>query len=255
MVPLTADLDPAATRGAVAADGFVTVERLLDPHQVSEAAAALDGVFAAEADIATERGWRTDAYRVAYALPVKHPVFLGLCTHPAVLALADAVLGDDCVVAGCNGLDMVPGGTAQVLHRDHADPTPGTTVFLHIVCALDPFTPERGATRVVPGSHREPDVRADAATLEDRTTTITVPPGGALAFDGTLAHGASANTTAEHRRALHLFYARRWAQPHWDFPGTFSAPEAAALSDDQRARFGFTGRPRRFDREARRVVR
>ncbi|WP_421121129.1 phytanoyl-CoA dioxygenase family protein [Aquihabitans daechungensis] len=249
--------DPRGTtvRDAIGADGFAVVEQVLAPDQVADAVAALDRIFAAEADIAAERGWLTDAYRVAYALPAKDRLFADLCTHPSLLALAGAVLGDDCVVAGCNGLDVVPGGTAQVLHRDHVDPTPGTTVYLHVVCALDPFTPERGATRLVAGSHREPDVRADAARLEHRTTTATVHPGGVVAFDGTLAHGAGANTTDAHRRALHVFFARPWAQPHWDFPRTFSDAEAALLSDDQRARFGFDQRPRRFDRAQRRVVR
>lgn len=252
---MTPPLEPSAVAGAVAREGYVVVEQALDHDRVAAAIAALDAVFASEADIAPDRSWLTDAYRVAYALPTKDPVFLDLCTHPPLLAVAQSVLGDDCIVAGCNGLDLVPGGTAQPLHRDHPDPTPGTTVYLHLVCALDPFTPERGATRVVGQSHLEPGASADPSELEGSSTVISIAPGDVLAFDGALVHAAGANTTEEHRRALHLFYARRWAQPHWDFPASFSDAEAQALSADQRARFGFEHRPKRFDLQARRVVR
>ncbi|WCO66999.1 phytanoyl-CoA dioxygenase family protein [Iamia majanohamensis] len=241
---------------ALADDGCAVVPDLLGPDEVARATAALEEVFASEADVAGERGWRTDAYRVAYALPAKDPTFLDLCTHSGLGGLADAVLGPDCVVAGFNGQTMVPGGTGQRLHRDHPVPTPGTTLFLHLVCALDAFTPSNGATRVVPGTHREPPADdADLAALEDRAVVLAAPAGAAVAFDATLVHAAGANATGAPRRALHVFFARPWVQPHWDLLGSLAPEVAADLTADQRRRLGGATGPRRFDRATRTVLR
>ncbi|MCB0958887.1 MAG: phytanoyl-CoA dioxygenase family protein [Acidimicrobiales bacterium] len=242
------------TAEAVADAGHIAVADLLAPSEVAEARAALDAVFTSEADIAVERGWRTDAHLVAYALPAKHPALLRLCLHPGAVALAREVLGDDAVLAGANGLDLPPGSTGQALHRDHPHPTPGITLYLHVVVALDDFRAENGATLVVPASHRPPLAERVPAELADRAVPVVVPPGAAVAFDGALVHAAGPNRTDERRRALHLFFARPWVQPHWDLPATIG-DAASALGDEQRRLLGFGPGPRRWDPQARRVVR
>lgn len=239
----------------IAGPGYAVVPDVLSPDEVREATGALVEVFRDEADIAEDRGWLTDARRVAYALPAKHEAFLELCTHPGLVGLADAVLGPDCVVAGFNGLTMRPGGRGQEIHADHPVPTPGTTLFLHLVCALDGFTEANGATRVVPGSHLEvpPPLQDD---LEGRSVAAEVPAGGVVAFDAALQHAGGANRTTGPRRALHVFFARPWVQPHWDFAATLPPDVAARLSGEQRRRLGLSGgRSARFDLVDRRVVR
>lgn len=246
---------PGDAAEQIALHGCAVVPGVLSPAEVRSATAALDQVFAAEADVAEDRGWRTDARLVAYALPAKHDVFLQLCTHPGLLALADEVLGPDCVVAGFNGLTMVAGGRGQDIHADHPVPTPGTTLFLHLVCALDPFTEANGATRVVPGSHLEGPPPA-GIDLERRAVPAEVGAGGVVAFDAALQHAGSANRSSGPRRALHVFFARPWVQPHWDLPATLSAETAGRLDEEQRRRLGYDRRrPAVFDLDARRVVR
>ena len=68
----------------------------------------------------------------------------------------------------------------------------------------------------------------------------------AVVFDGCVVHGAGPNSTSERRRALHLFFAKPWVQPHWDFPAMFAHRESE-LTDDQRQLLGFNSRPRRFN--------
>jgi len=233
---------------AIADAGYTVVPGVLDGDAVARCITALEEVFAAEEDIADVRQWRTSAYRVAYLLPAKHPVFLDLCRPGPLVELAAAVLGADSVIAGCNGLAMLPGGTGQPLHRDHPDPTPGTTLYLHTVVALDRFTVANGATRIVPGSHRDPAIGASEAAARP----VELTPGAAVVFDACCLHAGSANTTAEPRRALHLFFARRWVQPHWDFPGSLRPDDAAQLDDERRRLLGFGNVPARYDHDARR---
>lgn len=239
----------------VVEEGCAVEDGVLDGAVTVAAAGALEEVFADEDVVAEDRGWTTATYRVAYALPVKHPTFLELCTHPGLLDRARGILGEDCVLAAFNGLAVPPGGVGQALHRDHPVPTPGTPLYLHLVCALDAFTVANGATRVVPRSHVDPGARRPPSELEDQAVPVEVAAGGVVAFDGSLVHAAGPNRTDRPRRALHVFFARRWVQPHWDFPGSFPAEVASALSEEQREVLGFTNRPRRFDLDERRVVR
>ncbi len=241
--------------------GYAVLPNLLTPAQVEEACRALDEVFTTEADIAAERLWLTDAYRVAYMLPAKHVTFATLWDRPASVELARSVLGSDAVLAGFNGIAMLARGEGQSLHRDHPVPTPGVTLFVNIVCALDPFTRANGATRLVPGSHAwtEPGsttITDDERTaLEERAVTLEIAPGSAVAFDATLWHAAGRNATDGQRRALHMFFARPWVQPHWDFPASLPAQVAATFTDEQRTLLGFGNTARRYDASKRRVIR
>lgn len=239
-------IDRATTAAAIDEVGFATVPGVLSATEVDDARVALDEVFAREGHLAATREWLTDEYRVSYALPIKHPVFLDLCGHPGLLAIARSVLGPDCVLAAFNGLSMRPLGGGQALHADHPEPAPGTALYLHLVCALDPFDRENGATRLVPGTHRAAVAADRLAGYESDAEAVEMPAGSVLAFDGSLLHAGSANATDRPRRALHVFFCRRWVKPHWDFPAMLPDDVAAALDDERRAVLGFTSRPARF---------
>lgn len=238
--------------------GYQVFPTVLTGTEVERSTTALDEVFRSESDIAAQRGWVTDAHRVSFVLPAKHPWFLSLVANPALTAIAGSVLGDDCVIAAFNGLSMTPGGTAQRLHRDHPHPTPPHTMYVHLVVALDEFTAENGATRVVPGSHLglsqvDPD-GFDLADKEAEAVPVPVPAGGVVAYDGALLHAGSANTTDRPRRALHLFFGRPWLRPHWDFSASLPHHVSSGLTTEQRRRLGFDTRPARFDTGERTVV-
>lgn len=241
--------------------GFTVIPDLLSPDEVGAAVRALDAIFDAESDIAAKNGWLTDAYRVTYMLPAKGATFTTLWDRPASVDIARAVLGPDPVLAAFNGMSMLPRGSGQSLHRDHPVPTPGVTLFLNVVCALDPFTTANGATRLVPGSHMSPTPRSETVTdgeraeMEGRAVTVELPTGSAVAFDAALWHAGSRNTTDAQRRALHMFFARPWVQPHWDFPASLPAGTAARLTERQRTLLGFGNTARRYDAKTRRVVR
>lgn len=245
----------SAVADAIARDGYAVVDRVLAADEVARATDALDATFTAEADVAGDRGWLTAAHRVAYCLPAKERTFLDLCTHPGLLTVARSVLGDDCVVAGFNGLDLPAGSPGQDLHRDHPVPTPGTTLYLHVVVALDAFTTANGATVVVPGSHRDVGATRPPAEQDEPAVAVPVAAGGAVAFDGAVVHAAGPNRTGDRRRALHVFFARPWVQPHWDVPASLPPDVASTLSDEQRRILGVTARPRRWVADRRRVER
>jgi ectoine hydroxylase-related dioxygenase (phytanoyl-CoA dioxygenase family) len=69
---------------------------------------------------------------------------------------------------------------------------------------LDDFTPDNGATRIVPGSHKH-NAGPDFTNVPE-TVPVTGPAGTVMVFDGRLWHQTGANTTADERRHGILSY-------------------------------------------------
>ena len=82
--------------------------------------------------------------------------FPTLLLHPTVLAIADAILKPHCEVyqvGSTTAIEILPGEDAQVLHADDACYPSHLLPFeaqISALWALDDFTIENGATRVVP---------------------------------------------------------------------------------------------------------
>jgi ectoine hydroxylase-related dioxygenase (phytanoyl-CoA dioxygenase family) len=189
-------------------DGYSVVESLLSP---SHAAVVRDSLCEVLAATPTGRndfeGFRT---RRIYAIFAKTRAFDDLAVHPLLTSVLDATLGPSYQLSAPTGIDIAPGEKAQFLHTDDAIyplPRPHGEVVLNSMWALDDFTADNGATRVVPGSHRWTDrIPVDP----DETVTVTMPAGSVLLIRGTLWHGGGANRSAAPRLGVLLEYAAGW---------------------------------------------
>ncbi len=134
---------------------------------------------------------------------------------PLLLAVCDRVLLPACAAYQLNlghVIDRGPGSEAQLLHRDELvwsfvpDPHPELQVATMI--ALEDFTGEIGATRLVPGSHRWP---RDRQAKPEEVVEAIMPAGSAAIYLGSTIHGGGANSTSDRfRRGLHLSYTLGW---------------------------------------------
>jgi ectoine hydroxylase-related dioxygenase (phytanoyl-CoA dioxygenase family) len=80
-------------------------------------------------------------------------------------------------------------------------------VQCNTIWAVNDFTVENGATRVIPGSHK----LADKLQFHEADTEPAVMPAGSLVFyTGSLYHGAGANRSDHVRYGLNLTYALGW---------------------------------------------
>jgi len=137
-----------------------------------------------------------------------------LC-HPVLLALADAILLPSCACHQLNVaqvLDRGPGSPQQFLHRDELVwnhvPRPHSDLQLASVIALEDFTAENGATRVIPGSHTWSEERKPQL---DELVAAEMRAGSAIIYLGSTIHGGGPNTTADRRRrGMHMSYTLGW---------------------------------------------
>ena len=185
----------------LAKDGFCILENVLDGVQAER----LDG--GARARMRHQKGY------VKLEGALRHlPELVSLCTHQAVLDVAKHSLGDEFYLA--NNVCMMwcqPGAPGGGLHSDWPlhlvpQPWPSWPLLLQTMWMLTEFTPDNGATRVVPGSHllgRPPDPKKQY----DDEIPVVGKRGSVLIWHGGLWHrNGQNNTSDQHRMGANIAY-------------------------------------------------
>lgn len=130
------------------------------------------------------------------------------------LGIVDAILLPHCInyrIGSCTGIEILPGETDQQLHRDdgiYPISIQGMELQVSAMWALDEFTPDNGATRVVPGSHTGPS--RSVPEKAGQSVQATMPKGSLLLYLGSVLHGGGANRTNAPRMGLINTYALGW---------------------------------------------
>jgi ectoine hydroxylase-related dioxygenase (phytanoyl-CoA dioxygenase family) len=196
-------------------DGYVLLEDAMGPDLLRELREAIHALFDAEGDRAG-REFKTEAnaHRLAN-LVNKGEVFRRAIVLPVVLDGVRHVLGPDAKLSSLNARSADPhADDGQPLHVDmSALPDERGYWVCNTVWLLDDFTPENGATRVVPGSHRwgqrPQDVLADPMAPHPDEVLVLGRAGSIAVMNAHTWHGGTANRTAAPRLAMHAFYCRR----------------------------------------------
>ncbi len=210
---LPEDAPASAVIDALDQAGCVVIERLVDEATITavlgELAPHMEATVTGADELSGDRTRRTGA------VPARSPSSWPMILHPVILAVAEHHLGDPghrfhlCTAVTS---DLLPGQTAQPVHRDQWTygefPWPaGFEVEVNVLWTMQDFTERNGATRVVPGSHRW----ADGLDLtQDQTVAATAPAGSAIVVLGSCYHGAGANRADTNRVAVSIAYQRGW---------------------------------------------
>lgn len=151
-------------------------------------------------------------------------------------------------------IDVGPGQQKQGVHRgnglwvhdlspDRLDPQ------IETMWALTDFTAENGATHVIPGSHRWPDVmegdekqgtKTWLGEVDQQSVQATMKVGSVLIWTGWTVHGAGANSSDERRIGMNIDYSLSFlSQEENQF---LSCPPhvARTLSEEMRRLIGYT---------------
>lgn len=191
-------------------DGYAIVEGLLSPAEAAAAKASLKQVLD---ELPYGRNdFEGFATRRVYALFAKTRAFDQDATNPLLLGVLDRVLGHYQLSAP-TGIQIGPGEKAQVLHYDasvYPLPRDFPDVVVNTMWALDDFTVENGATRIIPGSHRWDDRRP---APEDEVVDAVMPAGSVIFYGGKVFHGGGANSTDTPRLGVILEYVSAWLRP------------------------------------------
>lgn len=225
--------------------GYLVIPHVLSEVQVELMRRRLGLLDELEgADAGKEVHQETGTARLANLVD-KGNLFSICFTHPKVLAGISHVLRNDLKLSSLNSRAALPGQGLQALHADWGEPVKaGDYQVCNSIWLLDDFTPDNGATRAVPGTHRSGQMPSDA--MKDpradhpNQELFIAPAGTVVVFNSHTWHGGTLNRTPKPRRAIHAYFARRQQpqqlnQRHNLSPATIAAfsPELRCLLDVQ----------------------
>lgn len=222
-------------------DGYIRLEGFISPQRLESLRSRIAGRFAEEGDAAgSEFKMEPGSRRLANCVD-KGEEFRECIAEPGILAFIEHVLGPRFKLSSLNVRSANPGnGGGQPLHTDMgALPDENGFWVCNTIWLLDDFTPENGAVRAVPGTHRSgrlpPEVLTDPAATVPDEVLVTGRAGDVIVMNAHLWHGGTPNRTGSERRALHAFYCRA-DKPQQQYQKKLLRPEtAAALTPAQRA--------------------
>lgn len=238
----------AAEKTSLDENGYLPLPGILTPAEVQ---AFLERVQALEEEEGGEAGQEVhqEAGTVRLAdLVNKDPLFDVCWTHPKVLAAVAHVLQGDLKLSSLNARAALPGHGLQALHTDGAQripavpPMPTDSRQQYFVCnsiwLLSDFTPENGATRLVPGSQKlgqDPrQVLADPLAQHPHEILVLGQAGSVVIFNSHTWHGGTVNHTDQPRRAFHSYFCRRTLPQQLDQRAYLRPQTEARLSEAQR---------------------
>jgi hypothetical protein len=187
------------------AEGYLILEGIVEPRRIRAMRTRLEDLLAVTP--------QDHAGTLIVGGLLAEEIFDAAWLHPRVLAAVGQVLGDAYRLMGVFSRGLRPGHGQQALHVDWGEKgVPSAWYGCHAICALVDFTHDNGATRVVPGSHRNPwmiKARSDPRKPHPAERQLMGPAGTVFILNTHCAHSAVHNASNEPRLALFANFSRR----------------------------------------------
>ncbi len=198
--------------------GFVLIPNLIAASEAADARSRILEI-AASPSVSTfgKRDERTGQHHVR-GLLAHGEIFEHIAQHPALIEIAEAMLGDDMTLGAYSARIISPGATEMGVHIDYpywAMRGPFVLrppLMVQVILMLQDFTERNGATLVAPRSQLR-CTRPNREQFAREAIKITGSAGDAIISHGLLWHDTSPNRSAEPRVALLINYGLKVIRP------------------------------------------
>ncbi len=207
---------PAQTRlddltAVLKEDGCLVLEGLFPDEKIDEVAGEIDAYLrrtpCGDADFFGHKTTRMGG--IVRKSPSSHDLIM----HPKILGIMDAILGPSCDRIQLNltqAIQIQSDERQQIFHRDdefYPIEKHGAEFMINAMWALDDFTVENGATRIVVGSHRG---EIDREPAEEDIEAAVMRRGSVLVYLGSAVHCGGPNVAETPRTGLAISYCLGW---------------------------------------------
>jgi len=198
--------------------GFVLIPNLIAASEAAEARSRTLEI--ARSPSVSELGRRNErsGQQHVRGLLALGEIFERMVQHPAIIEIAEAILGDDMTVGAYSARILHPGAIEMGVHVDYpywAMRGPFTIrppLMVQVIWMLQDFTEQNGATLVAPRSQLR-CARPNREQFAREAIKITGAAGDAIISHGLLWHDTSRNRTADPRVALLINYSLKVIRP------------------------------------------
>lgn len=217
-------------------DGYVIINNLLDADTIAQ-------IKSESAPLLNRTGRNVFEGRKTqrvYDVLSKTRAVDRLADHPRILGLMDRLFMPGFLLSQTQIINILPGESAQALHCDDSMyqlPRPRQPLGAATIWAIDEFTIENGATRVIPNSQHWGDERTPT---EQEVEYAVMPAGSVVFFLGTLWHGGGANNSSKPRLAVTHQYCEAFMRQQENYILELSKDTVRGLSPELQALVGYS---------------
>ncbi len=191
--------------------GWVAINDLLTSDEVAEIVVSCQRLLKQPVDVRFPGDKPAAGTRHLVELDKRIPLVKNLLGRSPLTNVITELLGPEAELTLVSYRSPQPGYGGQQLHADDiAKLDGGADRTATAIVALVDFTSLNGATRLVPGSHRRPDLQRHSGSLTSHPDEISLtgPAGTAFVFSGHLLHSGTSNTSGSERPALQITWRR-----------------------------------------------
>ena len=198
--------------------GFVLLPNLIDASEAAQARSRILEVVASPSGSAFGKHNEKIGQQHLRGLLWHGEIFERLVQHPALIEIAEAMLGDDMVLGAYTSRILYPGAIQMGVHIDYpywAMRGPFTLrppLMMQVIWMLQDFTEKNGATLVAPRSQLR-CTRPNREEFAREAVKITGAAGDAIVSHGLLWHDTSQNHTEQPRVAILINYGLKVIRP------------------------------------------
>jgi len=208
-------------RDQVEHEGWGISQEKVSPLQLQELCQGLEKALEIRRSVQVRNGIAEMTAGTGHHLVDPDSVFLRWLdplTRSAAFQVVEDLLGGKAILNSFGAVDNRREYEQYVgkVHRDVRSYTRDVRLMMQILVMLDDFTPEKGATLLLPGSHLSGERPSDDE-FSRRAVPALGEAGQTLVFDSRMWHAAGRNTTDSPRRALTLTFTRPFIKPQFDY--------------------------------------
>lgn len=239
----SAGASPAAFRAALARQGWIRFDRLVDGDLLE---GLRDDLALAQENcdrVRRANGVTQDADGTVHHLLGQGESFLEFLAAIDLDVHVEGFFGGKFILNSYGGVNNTRNASSYVgrAHRDLRSFSGNVPRMLNVLVMVDDFTTLNGATWLLSGSHL-----ADACPPEEAffaaAVRATGRAGDVLVFDSNLWHAAGRNETDSPRRALTLTLTPPFIKPQMDYVRVLGARRVAALPERLQQIIGYHAR-------------
>jgi len=202
--------------------GFAVIEKFLSENELPVIRAKIDKVYQIqEEELGRDYLSRINDLNIARALLAYDDYCLTLVTHEKILEILSKLLGDYFIINLQNAIINPPGEDhhQSAWHRDlpYQNFVISNPIAINVFFCIDEFSPETGATELIPNTHQMETLPSDEF-IEQHKVTLNCPAGSVVLFDSMLLHRAGYNSSNQIRRGVNHIFSTPIMKQQYDFP-------------------------------------